>query len=94
MAQLQTQSQIGCKGFLQRACVYYLEVYAPVVGIETIRLVVSMASAKGLPLLQLDEKSAFLNGPIEEEVYVSQPPVFEIKGEKNKVFKLSNALYG
>ncbi|MCI39566.1 LRR receptor-like serine/threonine-protein kinase GSO1-like, partial [Trifolium medium] len=43
---------------------------------------------------QLDIKFAFLNGPLEEEVYVKQPPGFEIKGQEEKVFKLKKALYG
>ena len=61
--------------------------FAPVARIETIRLVVALASGKGWPMFQLDIKSAFLNGPLEEEVYVTQPPGFEIEGSENKVYR-------
>jgi hypothetical protein len=42
----------------------------------------------------MDVKSAFLNGPLEEEVYVTQPPGFVMKNSENKVYKLHKALYG
>lgn len=45
-------------------------------------------------MFQLDVKSAFLNGPLEEEVYVTQPPGYEIRGREDKVYKLKKALYG
>ena len=57
-------------------------------------MVVALASHRGWPLHQLDVKSAFLNGPLEEEVYVCQPPGFESKGKEDKVYKLEKALYG
>lgn len=45
-------------------------------------------------MFQLDVKSTFLNGPLEEEVYVTQPPGYEIRGREDKVYKLKKALYG
>jgi hypothetical protein len=45
-------------------------------------------------MYQMNVKSAFLNGPIEEEVYVAQPPGFIVKNQENKVYKLRKALYG
>ena len=56
------------KGFLQKEGVDYGEIFAPVARIETVRLVVAIASMKGWSMYQLDVKSAFLNGPLEEEV--------------------------
>ena len=53
-----------------------------------------LASWRGWKLWRLDVKSAFLNGPLEEEVYITQPPGFELKGSEDKVLKLKKALYG
>lgn len=88
------KARLVAKGFLQKARLDYSEVFAPVARTETIRLVLALASGKRWPLFQLDVKSAFLNGPLEEEVYVFQPPGFVIKGREDKVYKLKRALYG
>lgn len=56
----------------------YTEVYAPIARMETIRLVIAIASSKGWPLFQLVVKYAFLNGPFEEEVYVLHPLGFKV----------------
>jgi len=61
---------------------------------EAIRLIVALAIKHNWSMCQLDVKSAFLNGELEEEVYVSQPTSFEIKGKENYVYKLDKALYG
>ncbi|CAL1407137.1 unnamed protein product [Linum trigynum] len=61
---------------------------------ETIRTVLALASQLELPVYQLDVKSAFLNGELEEEVYVEQPRGYEKKGEEDKVYRLRKALYG
>ncbi|GAU42845.1 hypothetical protein TSUD_387380 [Trifolium subterraneum] len=74
------KARLVAKGFLQKAGLDYQEVYAPVARIETIRLVIAIASVKKWSLSQMDVKSAFLNGPLDEEVYVAQPPGFEKKG--------------
>ena len=88
------KARLVARGFLQKAGLDYSEVFAPVARIETIRLVVAIASARKWPLFQLDVKSAFLNGPLEEEVYVSQPPGFVVKGKEDMVYRLRKALYG
>jgi len=59
---------------------------------DTIRLTLSIASNRGWKVYQLDVKSAFLHGEIEEEVYVEQPMGFEVKGVVDKVYKLKKAL--
>ena len=66
----------------------YTKVYAPVARMETIRLGIIVASSKGWSVCQLDVKFSFLNGPLEEEVYVLQPPDFEVKGRKHHMYKL------
>ncbi|WJX17846.1 hypothetical protein P8452_07710 [Trifolium repens] len=82
------------KGFLQKQGLDYDEVFSPVARHETIRLVIALACSRRWPLFHLDVKSAFLNGPLEEDVYVKQPPGFELKGKEDKVLKLNKALYG
>ena len=61
---------------------------------ETIRLVLALAAQFKLPVFQLDVKSAFLNGELEEEVYLEQPQGYLIQGDENKVYRLKKALYG
>jgi hypothetical protein len=70
------------------------ETYAPVARLESIRILLAYATYHGFKLYQMDVKSAFLNGPIKEEVYVEQPPGFEDSEYPNHVYKLSKALYG
>ncbi|WJX39045.1 hypothetical protein P8452_26635 [Trifolium repens] len=82
------------KGFLQKQGLDYDEVFSPVARHETIRLVIALACSRKWPLFHLDVKSAFLNGPLEEDVYVKQSPGFELKGKERKVLKLNKALYG
>lgn len=68
--------------------------FAPVARLDTIRLVISLAAQKHRKIFQLDVKSAFLHGEIDDEVYVSQPPGYEKKGNEQNVYKLKKALYG
>jgi len=59
-----------------------------------VRLIVAIACGRNWPIHHLDVKSAFLNGPLDEEVYVTQPPSFKIKGKESMVYRLHKALYG
>ena len=88
------KARLVARGFLQKYGQDYYEVYAPVARMETIRLIVAIAVKNNLSMYQLDVKSTFLNGELEEEVYVNQPPGFEIKGKEEYVYKLDKALYG
>ncbi|GJW74216.1 putative ribonuclease H-like domain-containing protein [Tanacetum coccineum] len=72
----------------------YDEVFAPVARIEAIRLFLAFASFMGFIVYQMDVKSAFLYGTIDEEVYVSQPPGFVDPDHPKKVYKVVKALYG
>ncbi|GJQ94852.1 putative ribonuclease H-like domain-containing protein [Tanacetum coccineum] len=82
------------KGHTQEEGIDYDEVFAPVARIEAIRLFLAYASYMGFMVYQMDVKSAFLYGQIEEEVYVCQPPGFEDPDHPNKVYKVVKALYG
>ena len=72
----------------------YVETFTPVARLEAIRMLLVFASYMGFKLYQVDVKSVFLNGFIEEEVYVEQPPGFENFDFLNHVLKLLKALYG
>ncbi|GJZ65992.1 retrovirus-related pol polyprotein from transposon TNT 1-94, partial [Tanacetum coccineum] len=72
----------------------YDETYAPVARLESIRILLAIACANDFKLYQMDVKSAFLNGFINEEVYVAQPPGFIDFQKPNYVYKLKKALYG
>jgi hypothetical protein len=82
------------KGYSQVEGLDFDETYAPVARLESIRILLAYPTYHGFKLYQMDMKSAFLNGPIKEEVYVEQPPGFEDSEYPNHVYKLSNALYG
>jgi hypothetical protein len=70
------------------------ETFAPVARLVAIRILLPFATSKGFKLYQMDVKSAFQNGVIQEEVYVRQPPGFENPKYPHRVYKLSKALYG
>jgi hypothetical protein len=88
------KARLVAKGFLQKEGIDFDEVFAPVARIETIRLVVGIANINNWSMYQMDVKCAFLNGPLEEEVYVKQPTGFIDEDQKEKVYRLHKALYG
>jgi len=88
------KARLVVRSFLEKQDIDYNEVFAPVARIETVRLVTDIACKYKWSLYHLDVKSAFLNGPLEEVVFVSQPPNFEITRKENMVYRLQKALYG
>jgi hypothetical protein len=82
------------KGYSQVEGLDFDETYALVARLESICILLAYATYHGFKLYQMDVKSAFLNGPIKEEVYVEQPTGFEDSEYPNHVYKLSKALYG
>ncbi|GJU95687.1 putative ribonuclease H-like domain-containing protein [Tanacetum coccineum] len=91
---VRNKARLVAQGFRQEEGINYDEVFAPVARIEGIMLFLAFASFMGFPVYQMDVKSAFLYGTIEEEVYVHQPPVFVDPAHPNKVYKVIKALYG
>nr|GEY22897.1 hypothetical protein [Tanacetum cinerariifolium] len=81
-------------GLNQKSGIEYFATYAPVARISTIRLLIAMASIHNLIIHQMDVKIAFLNGDMEEDVYMNQPLGFNMPSNKNKVCKLIKSLYG
>ena len=88
------KARLVAKGYAQKPGIDYNETFAPVARLDTIRTLTTLAAQKSWKLYQLDAKSAFLNGVLEEEVYVEQPDGFVISGKEDKVYKLHKALYG
>ena len=88
------KARLVAQGFLQRAGQDYDETFCPVVRFESIRSILAMAAQKGLIVHQMDVTSAFLNGNLDEEVYMAQPEGFEVKGKEHLVCRLKRSLYG
>ncbi|GKA54110.1 ribonuclease H-like domain-containing protein [Tanacetum coccineum] len=91
---VKNKARLVAQGFRQEEGIDYDEVFAPVARIEAIRLFLAFASYMGFTVYQMDVKSAFLYGTIEEEVYVHQPLGFVDPAHPNKVYKVIKALYG
>jgi hypothetical protein len=88
------KARLVAKGYAQVAGLDFEETLAPVARLESIWILLAYATHHSFKLFQMDVKSAFLNGPIKEEVYVEQPPGFEDDRYPDHVYKLSKALYG
>ncbi|GJS78462.1 putative ribonuclease H-like domain-containing protein [Tanacetum coccineum] len=91
---VRNKARLVAQGYRQEEGIDYDEVFAPVARIEAIRLFLAFASFMGFIVYQMDVKSAFLYGTIDEEVYVSQPPGFVDPDHPKKVYKVVKALYG
>jgi len=91
---IRNKARLVAKGYNQEEGIDYEETYAPVARLEAIRMLLAYASIMDFKLYQMDVKSAFLNGFIQEEVYVDQPPGFENYEKPTYVYKLKKALYG
>ena len=72
----------------------YEEIFSPVVRMETVILIIALAAQRQWKIHQMDVKSAFLNGPLDEEVYAKQSPSFIQSGKEEKMYRLTKALYG
>ncbi|GJR81625.1 putative ribonuclease H-like domain-containing protein [Tanacetum coccineum] len=91
---VRNKARLVAQGHRQEEGIDYDEVFAPVARLEAIRIFLAFASYMGFIVYQMDVKSAFLYGKIDEEVYVSQPPGFQDPKSPQKVYKVVKALYG
>ena len=82
------------KGYSQSFGVDYNDTFAPVAKYHSLRVLLAKVAAKDLEILQLDVKTAFLYGTLDEEIYVVQPEGFVVKGKETKVCRLLKSLYG
>jgi hypothetical protein len=84
---------LSARGFSQKEGIDYEETFAPVARYTTIRTIIALAVKMKWKLHQMYVKTTFLNGVIEEEVYIEQPQGFEVEDRKTHVYKLKMALY-
>src|ERR1700752_4112245 len=88
------KARLVARAFTQTEGVDYHETYAPVVKMTSIRVLLSIVAIHDLELHQMDVKTAFLNGHLEEEIYMQQPEGFIARGNEHLVCKLKRTLYG
>ena len=72
----------------------YFDTWLSVTRITSIRMLIALIAVYGLEIHQMDVKTAFLNGELEEEIYIEQPEGFIVPGKEKKVCKLIKSLYG
>jgi hypothetical protein len=91
---VRNKAHLVAQVYSQVECLDFGETFAHVACLKVIRIFLAFAVSKGFKLYQMDVKSNFLNGVIQEEVYVRQPPGSESLKYLDRVYKLSKALYG
>ncbi|GJZ06165.1 retrovirus-related pol polyprotein from transposon TNT 1-94 [Tanacetum coccineum] len=91
---VRNKSHLVAKGYKQEEGIDFEESFAPVARLEAVRMFIAFAAHRNITIFQMDVKTAFLNGPLKEEVYVSQPEGFIDDEFPNHVYRLKKALYG
>ena len=82
------------QGFRQKEGLDFFDTYSPVTRITSIRMLIAIAALRNLEIHQMDVKTAFLNGDLEEEIYMKQPEGLVVPGQEHKVCRLVKSLYG
>ena len=91
---VRNKARLVCKGYAQQEGIDFEETFAPVAILEAIRMFLALSIFQKFKVFQMDVKSAFLNGDLNEEVYIEQPDGFILGNDPNLVCKLKKALYG
>ncbi|GKE29245.1 transposable element [Tanacetum coccineum] len=88
------KAHLVAKGYRQKEGQDFFDTYSPFIRITSIRKLIAIAAIHNMVIHQMDVKSAFLNGELDEEIYMQQPEGFVVKGQEHKVSKLVKSLYG
>ncbi|KAL4032975.1 hypothetical protein IC575_006058 [Cucumis melo] len=88
------KARLVAKGFRHKENIDFFDAFSPVTRIASIRVLISIVALKNLLIHQMDVKTAFLNGDLEEEIYMEQPEGFIVHCQESKVCKLDKSLYG
>jgi hypothetical protein len=88
------KARLVAKGYTQQAGIDYDDTFAPVARLDSLRFLLSLAATLDWEVHHIDIKTAFLNGILEEEIYMEQPEGFAAPGMENKVGRLIKAIYG
>jgi hypothetical protein len=88
------KARLVAKGYTQKEGEDFFDTYSPLARLTTIRTLVAVAASYGLIIHQMDVKTDFLNGELDEEIYMDQPEGFIANGQENKVCRLIKSLYG
>ncbi|GJU79424.1 retrovirus-related pol polyprotein from transposon TNT 1-94, partial [Tanacetum coccineum] len=91
---VQNKTRLVAKGYRQEEGIDFEESFAPVAHLEAVQMFIAYVAHKNITIFQMDVKTAFLNGPLKEEVYVSQPEGFIDPEFPDRVYRLKKALYG
>ncbi|GJU04684.1 retrovirus-related pol polyprotein from transposon TNT 1-94 [Tanacetum coccineum] len=91
---VRNKSRLVAKGYKQEEGIDFEESFAPVARLEAVRMFIAFAAHRNITIFQMDVKTTFLNGPLKEKVYVSQPEGFIDPEFPNHVYRLKKALYG
>ena len=87
------KARLVIKGYKKKKGLDYFDTYSPVTRISSIRMLIAIAAIHNLEIHQMDVKATFLNGGLDEEIYMEQPEGFIVPGQEKKVCRLVKSLY-